>query len=1570
MKKVFIFFIFSFLQQVVAQQIPAEYQLSPAGLLETNFDHYGTSYPLVNLQIGATTNYTVVQAGIFDIYYATNSGMEGTSTANSQKRNVINKVFSDLSDFLDTPLKTIPNAPKIKIWIQNFTAVQSHAYNDIAYGTSFYNVPKNMGTAAIADNQLWQMINSGKDPYHKVTFSVDDSNQPLSFFHAAFAFNPALNWNTSLGYAPYANQYDLYTFALREAVHALGVNSLIAQNGTSRFGANYNYYSRFDTFLKNKNNVALIANTQGCSFNSGYGFNGNLSDLGTNCNNNNNASPCGKTNYFAGTNTLKLVTPNCYNPLVTSLFVNTNCNENLDNNWLLDRALRKGDMQRYLNPYERQLLVDLGYGFARTFGKNSRLNHINYNRTATSHAVVGVNDGFDTLGAMRYAATNQPLAVVNLLANDKNATNFECLQDLTDATAVFSATTGTASTSSMFTTAVAGNHLLSYIPYNANTGKRGNRTYVYVYLVNLCAAPPTDCNLVYNGDFEQYLTLPTQLHQIERACNWYSAGGSGGPTYRHRHATPIGIINQSILVPGNPAGSPQEVNPTYGGDAYALVELFRYNDPNDPKNTGKQNLLATELVQPLLANTSYRLQFDVSRTEYSTNAMAIQAYLGFNPISGNIPGDQGNYILEPNSILLDNSINNGNTFTTNTTGWDTITFNFTTGNTAGQSFLFLCGYNNISYMFPYTLVSKTGYYIDNVKLIPIYNPLLNIQPESLCITAPSLDLSTMLTGGVTGGVFSGPGVTGTTFNPATAGVGTHTITYTIPNPIACPAIVVTDTITVNSCLPAQKPYISQVYYNGADKFVEIKNKDNTTAIATGMYYLALYENGATTGAPTSFVDLGAIPANGVTVFRANATANPSYAVASATIMPLLENYDGTTDILLITTSTGTNAYNDRIDIIGDNTTHAVFAKDYTQETYASLVRVSCTPMGFPRTDYDEQDWVGFSDTEVVVDTNKKNSILGRHYNDLLTFEASYTWDDLSIDNSNPDRSREIALNQNYNTTTYGSFEACSLQLTTGVTLTITATNYVKVQTSVDVTAMGSNLIIEDKGALIMARDCYYPSVPCENAGLSLVNLGANSTMQETKQTVAIDSPYDYVYLSSPLAAHPLSKKAGELFTFGSGLGQFNPSRFYLFENKNFCNVINTYSPLKTLDSYDDNLNDYMPINQIPNALNEHLIPGRGYVTWPPVAPSGTTNFQYAITFNGLMNNGIIKVPVYKNNSQLGINSNLVGNPYPSAIDLDKFFDANQGKILPAAYIWSRIAPDDGDPTTLNEGPYGLDYGPGNFSVYYSGINASTPYHVLLNPDGNGAFGGGKVIASGQAFFVNTPKDFTNFTQPVLNPVQNHTPLYGAYGYAVKHPQEEIVVSDTIVFKNLMRTTMPNTTFSKMAQNRVASQEGLDKIILKLTDNLQYNVLAAVLFKQDGEATFNQMEDVETMGGRKYNLYTQSTPKDLIIDVQNGFTTDKIIPLGILNNSNTLNANLQLSIDALSGIFTTQNVYVLDTLTNSVHNLSQGAYLFATNGSIIENRLYLLFTDVLPTFERKNNLERSGQNIYKRRYATH
>lgn len=67
--------------------------------------------------------------------------------------------------------------------------------------------------------------------------------------------------------------------------------------------------------------------------------------------------------------------------------------------------------------------------------------------------------------------------------------------------------------------------------------------------------------------------------------------------------------------------------------------------------------------------------------------------------------------------------------------------------------------------------------------------------SSVCQTAASF----ALTGGSpSGGVYSGPGVSSGTFSPATAGVGTHTITYNYTDGNGCSGSA-TKTITVNNC---------------------------------------------------------------------------------------------------------------------------------------------------------------------------------------------------------------------------------------------------------------------------------------------------------------------------------------------------------------------------------------------------------------------------------------------------------------------------------------------------------------------------------------------------------------------------------------------------------------------------------------------------------------------------------------------------------------------------------------------------------------------------------------------------
>lgn len=116
--------------------------------------------------------------------------------------------------------------------------------------------------------------------------------------------------------------------------------------------------------------------------------------------------------------------------------------------------------------------------------------------------------------------------------------------------------------------------------------------------------------------------------------------------------------------------------------------------------------MRTQLTQPLEPNTEYILQFDVSVADNRTgNLLKSQAYLGSFiqlDVGGSLPIDD-----DPNGILLNND-----TFNSNTLGWDTITFTFTTGNIAGQEYLYLGTISD-----PELSSNTLGYnYIDNVIL--------------------------------------------------------------------------------------------------------------------------------------------------------------------------------------------------------------------------------------------------------------------------------------------------------------------------------------------------------------------------------------------------------------------------------------------------------------------------------------------------------------------------------------------------------------------------------------------------------------------------------------------------------------------------------------------------------------------------------------------------------------------------------------------------------------------------------------------------------------------------------------
>ena len=144
-------------------------------------------------------------------------------------------------------------------------------------------------------------------------------------------------------------------------------------------------------------------------------------------------------------------------------------------------------------------------------------------------------------------------------------------------------------------------------------------------------------------------------------------------------------------------------------------------------------------------------------------------------------------------------------------------------------------------------------------------------PPSVAFTMPSTtcknDSPIALTGTPSGGIFTGAGVSGTTFDPSVAGVGSHAIVYTVSSGV-CNASK-TNTIVVDSCLAIDNADMIQVklfpipaeneltIFVNADVEVQVLSIDgklliapfkvanevsyvlNTQSLARGMYLLKL-----------------------------------------------------------------------------------------------------------------------------------------------------------------------------------------------------------------------------------------------------------------------------------------------------------------------------------------------------------------------------------------------------------------------------------------------------------------------------------------------------------------------------------------------------------------------------------------------------------------------------------------------------------------------------------------------------------------------------------------------------------
>jgi hypothetical protein len=188
------------------------------------------------------------------------------------------------------------------------------------------------------------------------------------------------------------------------------------------------------------------------------------------------------------------------------------------------------------------------------------------------------------------------------------------------------------------------------------------------------------------------------------------------------------------------------------------------------------------------------------------------------------------------------------------------------------------------------------------------------------------------------------------------------------------------------------------------------------------------------------------------------------------------------------------------------------------------------------------------------------------------------------------------------------------------------------------------------------------------------------TGEITMQRYLSESIGDWRFISSPVSDATLLELNDDCWTAGFAGSTYPSSSF-----------VSVYF-------YDETLSGTADIGyQAPTSISQSLQPGVGFMVYVD-----STSLVEVLDFTGTPNMGTIEVPVtYTLTDTVSDGWNLVGNPYPSAINWDDSSLVKTG-IYNAVYIWNPTA--------------------GVYSSYVDGI---------------GANGGSPIVSAGRSFYVAT-----------------------------------------------------------------------------------------------------------------------------------------------------------------------------------------------------------------------------------------
>ena len=336
-------------------------------------------------------------------------------------------------------------------------------------------------------------------------------------------------------------------------------------------------------------------------------------------------------------------------------------------------------------------------------------------------------------------------------------------------------------------------------------------------------------------------------------------------------------------------------------------------------------------------------------------------------------------------------------------------------------------------------------------------------------------------------------------------------------------------------------------------------------------------------------------------------------------------------------------------------------------------------------------------------------------------------------------------------------------------------------------------------------------------------------------------------------------------------------------------------------------------------------PSKGYIVRAPTTFSSSIKTPYTATFKGTPNNGIVTSPIIKGTltGVVDVDAendewNLIGNPYPSAIDAGAFvdFNANLNVIDGTIYVWTHnTAPSAAEPDPFY-GDYTLNYTENDYASFNRTGVVSTRSSAITGGSPPSGF-----IASGQSFFVRAAKTMAPGT--TLNATFNNSMRVGVEG------------KNGDFFK-----TSKNEKNERIPKN--VSDIERHRIWLNLTNNSGAFSQILVGYIEGATQGLDRSFDGESFGGNNVGFHSIIPEAQLTIQGRAlPFDENDQVKLGYYSE---ISGKLSVRIDHLDGLFDNQNILLEDKELGIIHDLKDTPYVFQTEIGDFEERFVLRFTD--------------------------